>query len=152
MGTTTSQGVRALTEQDLDWLLPVDAGSFPEAWSRETWLDELNGRLSHYLLLLDETGSPVAYGGFWLVAGEAQIMRLAVDTGRRGEGWGNALVGAMLDRARELLATEVTLEVREHNLPARKTYAHWGFSENGRRAGYYTDSGEDAILMTCTLA
>ena len=36
MGKTTSQGVRALTEQDLDWLLPVDAGSFPGA-GRPGW-------------------------------------------------------------------------------------------------------------------
>ena len=39
-------------------------------------------------------GVPVAFGGFWLVAGEAQVMRLAVDPRRRGEKLGLALVEA----------------------------------------------------------
>jgi ribosomal-protein-alanine N-acetyltransferase len=45
----------------------------------------------------------------------------------------------------------VTLEVREHNLPARKTYEHLGFFSCGKRPHYYADSGEDAVLMRLLL-
>ena len=62
---------KALLWEDLEWLLPLDAGSFAEPWSQGTWEDELEGRLSHYIALLDD-GEPVAFGGFWLVAGEAR--------------------------------------------------------------------------------
>ncbi len=127
MGKETSPGtVRPLVEGDLEWLLPLDAGSFAEAWEEAAWRDELAGRLGHYIAL-EQDGVPVAFGGFWLVAGEAQVMRLAVDPGRRGE------------------------KLRESNTPARRTYDHVGFTECGRREGYYGDNGEAAILMRCDL-
>lgn len=151
MGKETSPGtVRALGEEDLEWLLPLDAGSFAEAWEEATWRDELAGRLSHYIAL-EQDGVPVAFGGFWLVAGEAQVMRLAVDPARRGEKLGLRLLEAMQEEARRLEAFEMTLEVREGNTPARRTYDHVGFTECGRREGYYGDNGEAAILMRCDL-
>lgn len=147
MGKETSgRTVRPLVQEDLEWLLPLDAGSFAEPWTRGTWEDELEGRLSHYIALLDN-GEPVAFGGFWLVAGEAQVMRLAVDPRRRGEKLGLALLDAMVAEAIRLDAAEMTLEVREGNLPARRTYDHVGFQACGRRERYYGDSGEAAILM-----
>lgn len=147
MGKETSgRTVRPLTREDLPWLLPLDAGSFGEPWTEETWGDELEGRLSHYLAL-EEDGVPVAFGGFWLVAGEAQVMRLAVEPRRRGEKLGLALVEAMVAEALRLEAVEMTLEVREGNTPARRTYDHLGFTECGRRPGYYGDNGEAAVLM-----
>lgn len=151
MGKETSPGaVRALVEDDLEWLLPLDAGSFAEAWEESTWRDELTGRLGHYIAL-EQDGVPVAFGGFWLVAGEAQVMRLAVDPKRRGERLGLRLLEAMQAEARRLEAFEMTLEVREGNTPARRTYDHVGFTECGRRKGYYGDNGEAAILMRCDL-
>lgn len=84
MGKAASIEVRELTEGDLSWVLPMDEGAFSLAWKRETFLEELTGRLAHYYGVFED-GTPIAYGGFWLVAGEAQIMRLAVDPGRRGE-------------------------------------------------------------------
>lgn len=78
-------------------------------------------------------------------------MRLAVDPGRRGEKKGLFLVASLIEKARDLGAEEVTLEVREHNLPARKTYEHLGFFSCGNRPHYYADSGEDAVLMRLLL-
>lgn len=151
MGKETSPGtVRALVEGDLDWLLPMDAGSFAEAWEEAAWRNELGSRLGHYIAL-EQDGVPVAFGGFWLVAGEAQVMRLAVDPGRRGEKLGLRLLEAMQEEARRLDAFEMTLEVRESNIPARRTYDHVGFAECGWREGYYGDNGEAAILMRCDL-
>ena len=135
-----------MTEKDLLWLLPMDEVSFPEPWSFTTWEDELGGRLSHYIAV-EQAGIPVAYGGFWLVAGEAQVMRLAVTPEKRGQKLGLFLVDAMLQEAKKLSATEMTLEVRAGNEPALHTYRHLGFVSCGRRPHYYEDNGEDAILM-----
>jgi ribosomal-protein-alanine N-acetyltransferase len=41
----------------------------------------------------------------------------------------------------------VTLEVRTTNENAMKMYEAFGFKVIGRRKGYYTDNGEDAIVM-----
>ena len=128
MGKETSgRTVRPLVREDLSWLLPLDAGSFAEAWTEDTWGDELEGRLSHYIAL--------------------EEMGLAVDPRRRGEKLGLALVEAMVAEARKLEAVEMTLEVREGNTPARRTYDHLGFTECGRWPGYYGDNGEAAVLM-----
>ena len=84
MGKAASIEVRELDGRG-SFLGPShDEGAFSLAWKRETFLEELTGRLAHYYGVFED-GTPIAYGGFWLVAGEAQIMRLAVDPGRRGE-------------------------------------------------------------------
>ena len=44
-------------------------------------------------------------------------------------------------------ATAMTLEVRPSNAPALALYHHFDFEEVGRRKGYYSDNGEDAIIM-----
>ena len=45
-------------------------------------------------------------------------------------------------------ASRVTLEVRAGNLGAQALYQELGFSVAGRRPNYYTDDGEDALVMT----
>ena len=45
-------------------------------------------------------------------------------------------------------AHEATLEVRLSNLPARRLYEKFGFRPVGLRPRYYSDDGEDALIMT----
>jgi ribosomal protein S18 acetylase RimI-like enzyme len=47
--------------------------------------------------------------------------------------------------------TEVMLEVRSSNQPARTFYKQLGFVEIGRRALYYADPIEDALQMRLSL-
>ena len=52
---------------------------------------------------------------------------------------------------REAMANDahlMTLEVRATNAVAAQMYERFGFVAEGRRKGYYTDTGEDAIIMT----
>jgi len=41
----------------------------------------------------------------------------------------------------------ITLEVRASNENVMRMYEAYGFKVIGRRRGYYTDNGEDAIVM-----
>jgi len=68
-----------------------------------------------------------------LVAGEAQIIRIAVAGKLQGRGLGNLLVSDMIERAMSQGALAVSLEVRESNIPARKVYERNGFVESGIR-------------------
>jgi len=70
---------------------------------------------------------------------------------RRG-GIGSALVRQLLDQAARAGAESVFLEVRESNLAARQLYAATGFKDSGRRAGYYRDPAEDALLMEISIS
>ena len=46
----------------------------------------------------------------------------------------------------------ITLEVRVSNIPAIKLYESYGFRSVGTRKRYYTDTGEDALIMWRTPA
>ncbi|HSM38624.1 MAG TPA: hypothetical protein VK838_04760, partial [Candidatus Limnocylindrales bacterium] len=48
----------------------------------------------------------------------------------------------------ELRARRMTLEVRVSNVAAQALYRRFGFEAGGRRPRYYTDDGEDALVMT----
>jgi ribosomal-protein-alanine N-acetyltransferase len=41
----------------------------------------------------------------------------------------------------------ITLEVRASNEVARNLYRKLGFEDSGLRKGYYSDTGEDAVIM-----
>lgn len=85
-----------------------------------------------------------------VVADEAEILTLAVRPEARGRGLGARLVQAAAVRAAEKGAARLFLEVAEDNAAARALYARCGFSEVGRRRGYYpsSDGGRiDALMM-----
>ena len=45
----------------------------------------------------------------------------------------------------------LTLEVRESNRAARRLYEGFGMQTVGRRVAYYSDTGEDALILTVAL-
>jgi [ribosomal protein S18]-alanine N-acetyltransferase len=81
------------------------------------------------------------------VALEWEIENIAVSGHARRRGMGSRLLGEFLDCVRARGGTEVYLEVRESNHPARKLYEKWGFIEAGRRKSYYHNPPEDAMLL-----
>lgn len=84
------------------------------------------------------------------VAGEAELLTIAVVPEARGRGLGRKLVSRFLYQARLLGAEAAFLEVAEDNAPARTLYTRAGFAEAGRRRGYYhTPEGRsvDALVL-----
>ena len=79
---------------------------------------------------------------------EAHIVSVGVRREYRGHGLGELLLIGAIEQAMARRARVVTLEVRPSNNVARNLYRKYGFSDRGRRKGYYTDDGEDAIIMT----
>ncbi len=72
-----------------------------------------------------------------VVAGEAELLTLAVDPSARQRGTGGRLVDAFLSEAEARGAESAFLEVSEANLPAQSLYARKGFEARGKRCGYY---------------
>ncbi|HYC98924.1 GNAT family N-acetyltransferase [Brevundimonas sp.] len=113
-----------------------------------------------FTALLEQPGVfPVeATDGFILmrtVADEAEILTLAVRPAARRAGLGGRLVGEGVRAAAARGAVRVFLEVAEDNAAARALYARAGFTEAGRRPGYYAgaDGGRrDALLLALNLA
>lgn len=78
---------------------------------------------------------------------EWEIENLVVDPAFRRRGVGSQLVHELLSQAVGQNATTVLLEVRESNLAATRLYEQLGFTVQGRRAGYYRNPTEDAVLL-----
>jgi [ribosomal protein S18]-alanine N-acetyltransferase len=89
----------------------------------------------------------VGYGGLWLTVDDAHITTIAVEPTYRGQGVGELLLNALIDHAYELGARQITLEVRVSNSSAQRLYLKYGFQPAGTRKRYYTDNGEDALIM-----
>lgn len=133
---------------DLDQVQAIEKASFTSPWPPHAYRSELeSNRLAQYLVARvdDEVA---AYGGMWLMVDEAHITTFGVLPDARRTGVGARMLLAVADLALELGAARLTLEVRPTNTPARALYARFGFAEVGRRPRYYTDDGEDALVMT----
>jgi len=109
----------------------------------------IRGQARHFSLdEAEELESIVGYSGMWLMADEAHITTIAVDPAYRSEGIGELLLLALLERAQDLGANEATLECRLSNHVAQTLYRKYTFREAGIRKRYYSDDGEDALIMT----
>jgi len=89
----------------------------------------------------------IGFAGFWLMLKEAHIIAIAVRNNYRRIGVGEGLLISIIELATQLNATSVTLEVRASNETAQALYEKYGFQLTGRRHNYYSDNGEDALLM-----
>jgi ribosomal-protein-alanine N-acetyltransferase len=82
-----------------------------------------------------------------VVAGEAELLRIAVGPEDRRRGVGRRLLQIVMSALADACPEGVHLEVRGSNVAARHLYAREGFVEYGRRRDYYQAPREDAILM-----
>ena len=148
MGKTAKAGIvtRKMSAADLKAVQAIEQESFHDSWAVESWLAELNSSLANYIVL-EQDGIIKGFAGFWLIAGEAQVTRVAVAKDERGKGLGRILTEALIDAAWQENAEAVTLEVRKSNIAAQTVYEQTGFTVSGVRPNYYVDNKEDAIIM-----
>lgn len=147
MGEETSTiNFRPMHEADIPALVSLEAESFYDAWNENMLRNEIANQLTTYLVM-EVAGKLVGYAGFWLVAGEAQITRVAVLDAERGQGFGTRLTAALVNKAWAMGAEAITLEVRESNLAAQRAYLTCGFASEGIRPNYYEDNHENAVIM-----
>jgi len=90
----------------------------------------------------------VGFASFWLMLKDAHITTLGVRTTYRRTGIGERLLISVIELAAQLNANLLTLEVRASNEAAQARYGKYGFQVKGRRPRYYSDDGEDAVLMS----
>ena len=144
--------IRPARVADAADLARLHAGSFAHPWSVVTFESMLADRAIH---------AHVAEGrgttGFILsrvVADEAEILSVAVDSRARRGGVGRLLVDANIDALVLARTRQVFLEVDAGNRAALALYARLGFAQIGTRAGYYRGSDgtrQDALTMRLDL-
>ncbi len=137
---------REMVPEDAGQVERVEKKCFAIPWSRQSFWEEAANENTLYLLVLDGA-EVIGYAGAWLLAGEAQVTHVAIEPEYRGKGVGTALMEELIRRVKERGVGAMTLEVRPSNVAALALYGKFGMKEEGRRKGYYSDNGEDAIIM-----
>jgi ribosomal-protein-alanine N-acetyltransferase len=138
--------VRAMKKADVKSVYEIEVLSFRTPWSFRSLMGELKNRVAYYTVL-EQDGEIIGYCGMWVLFEEAHITNIAIHPSFRGHGYGKQLLHASMRVAASFGAEMMTLEVREHNTVAQRMYDEMDFLQQGRRKRYYTDTGEDALLL-----
>ena len=122
---------------------------FPNPWS-ESALALLTGETGVGFAVVKD-GEVLSYCGMMTVLDEGQITNIATHPSTRRRGFGEQIVRALCDFARERGLGEIFLEVRASNSGAIALYTKLGFERVGERRGFYRAPLEDAVIMKINL-
>ena len=144
------------TEQAVAAAMSVMVPAFPpeygEAWSAQQLCSMM--RLPGAQLMIGRRdGQPVGFALLRSIAGEAELLLLAVHPGHRGLGYGKRLLDRCMAEAEAGGAQAMFLEVRRGN-PALHLYNRAGFIQYNVRRDYYTGSNgqrTDALSLKIIL-
>lgn len=139
--------LRDMTVDDLAGVHEVERLSFKTPWSTNAFLRELTENIYADYIVAASGDRIVGYAGMWIVIDEAHVTNVAVHPDFRGRHIGERMMLELFARAKARGAHRMTLEVRTSNDIAKHLYEKHGFVARGLRKNYYSDTGEDAIIM-----
>lgn len=171
--------LRYMTLDDIPEVISIDRQAFSTPWTARSYTYEVHESSHSYMLVLEHStpqaapprglrgwwqriranGSApapaahtiLAYGGLWNILDEAHVSTIAVRADQRGNGYGELVLAAMVQRALNLTAEYVVLEVRVSNVVAQNLYLKHGFESVAVKRSYYRDDNEDAYDMRLML-
>ncbi len=138
--------IEEVTPQDLDEIIAIEQVSFPTPWPRQFFDMELKSSKS-YKRVSKINGAVVGYIIALKVYDEVHILNLAVHPEYRRKGIGRGLLSECLRYFSDKGIRSAILEVRVRNKNAIMLYEKAGFKSIGLRRKYYSDTGEDALVM-----
>ena len=139
--------IREADISDARDIAEVEIECFPKPWSEEDIRHDLseNGKARYYVAI--DGGHVVGYMSVWALDYEGFINNIAVMPGYRRRHIASMLLETMLEATEAEGIVSHTLEVRKSNKAARRLYEKYDFKETAVRSHYYSDNGEDAIIM-----
>jgi ribosomal-protein-alanine N-acetyltransferase len=138
-----------MQESDIDDVLALEQSVYPHPWSRGNFADSLASGYQAWILR-DQQQRLLGYFLVMPMVDEAHLLNVAVAADWQGQGLGHLLLNQAVACARGLGMESVLLEVRPSNTRALEVYQRYGFTQIGRRKGYYpaaSQQREDAIVM-----
>lgn len=144
--------LRKMRIEDLSHIIKIETENYYFPWSEGIFTDCLKS--DHYSCWVClELKTIVGYSVISIVAGEAHIMNLCVDSEAQNLGVGSLLLEKMIALARKKVES-IFLEVRPSNQIAIALYKKRGFNEIGIRKNYYParrGGKEDAVMLALDL-
>lgn len=112
----------------------IYAAAFPESrpWEAAEISDILSGRFGFFV------PHDVGFALGRVVAGEAELITIAVEPAHQGRGYGADILLQFENECRARGASEIFLEVAQDNPGALALYGRCGYAFCGERPGYYT--------------
>ncbi len=141
---------RELKVEDAAAIAEMERQTFTDAWSEKSILETVE-QSQTVCLVAEKAGRIAGYVLSYVVAGESEIARIAVDKDRRHQGIGHFLMKSLESECKKRQVEKILLEVRESNKQARSFYQKEGFVVDGKRSDFYADPKEDAVLMSYLL-
>lgn len=147
--------ISRMTEHDLLEVVEIEEASGLSRWGWDAYHAELT-RKTETIMLVARHRSSAAFrlAGFIaarIAADDLHINNMAVRVDWRRRGIGGLLLRAALDDGKRAGARRAFLEVRATNETAQQLYRKYGFTSTARRASYYMNPPEDALVMTARL-
>lgn len=139
--------LRAMCIEDIPAVCQIEQASFQIPWTSAAFHNELTNNQFAKYTIMELNHELIGYGGMWVIIDEAHVTNIAMKESYRGKKLGTMLLVEMQRVAVSNGAHHMTLEVRASNHVAKHVYEKLGFRFMGVRRGYYTDNGEDAIIM-----
>ncbi len=136
-----------MTIDDVEGVMAVEEASFAVPWSADTFHKEIDDNPYAHYYVVEKEGRIIGYCGLWLIIDEAHITNIAIHPEQRGNKYGERLFRHTCKEAIEHGAIQLSLEVRVSNTAAQHMYRKFGMVPGGIRKRYYTDNGEDALVM-----
>jgi ribosomal-protein-alanine N-acetyltransferase len=144
---------QAITADDLDEVLAIEAAAYRFPWTRGNFADSL---AAGYLAekRVDALGRCIGYVVAMPGHLETHLLNLAVAPAYQRQGHGRSMLARLCQQARLRGDHKLWLEVRRGNSSARRMYQRCGFEQVGLRKGYYPallGQREDAVVMSLDL-
>ena len=134
----------------IDEIAEIEKASFSRAWSKESLSSELDNSNACFLVA-EYDNKVLGYVGCIFVCGEGSITNVAVSPNFRRMGVADALISSLVEKARDINAESLFLEVRVSNIAAQNLYIKHGFENCAVRKNFYRDPSEDAYIMRLLL-
>ena len=137
---------RLMSEGDIKQVAAIEKEIFSLPWSEKSFLDSLKNENTVYIVaeIKDEI---VAYCGAYISFEEADISNVAVKKNFRRKNVAENMLNKLFYECGKKGVSDITLEVRETNVPAISLYEKLGFEEAGIRKNFYEKPVENALIM-----
>ncbi len=148
-----------LERKDATYLLAARRATDEELQAHSRTSDKGSGVFKNLLNVFQNHEGPSRFSeggevlsgmaGIWHMPDhEAHIVIIGTHPEERRKGVGELLLISSIEEAAVKKDRSVTLEVRISNEPAISLYEKYKFAKVGVRKRYYTDNGEDSLIMT----
>jgi ribosomal-protein-alanine N-acetyltransferase len=139
--------IAPMRRRHLRGVVAIEERTSHRPWSLGLFLGELRMPTSRCYVVALERHAVVGFAGLMITGTEAHVTNVAVRPEHQRRGIATRMLATLLREAVERGVSDATLEVRVGNPGAQELYRRFGFAPGGVRRNYYSDIGEDALIM-----